>query len=96
MPNVLSPRDLVNRPDNMDGTVLSSSKIGTIAKKVKRGKTEEDTRQLIMERCMLRGTNVRYCKSILGIIAITMSLNYCLTWLDSTCIKIMCMNRTRT
>ena len=25
MPNVLSPRDLVSRPDNMDETVLSSS-----------------------------------------------------------------------
>ena len=25
MPNVLSPRDLVPRPDNMDETVLSSS-----------------------------------------------------------------------
>ena len=24
MPNVLSPRDLVSRPDNMDETVLSS------------------------------------------------------------------------
>ena len=29
-------------------------------------KTEEDSRQLIMKRCMLRGTNVRYCKSVLG------------------------------
>ena len=25
MPNVLSPRDLVSRPENMDETVLSSS-----------------------------------------------------------------------
>ena len=25
VPNVLSPRDLVSRPDNMDKTVLSSS-----------------------------------------------------------------------
>ena len=25
VPNVLSPRDLVSRPDNMDETVLSSS-----------------------------------------------------------------------
>ena len=25
MPNVLSPRDLVSRPDNVDKTVLSSS-----------------------------------------------------------------------
>ena len=25
MPNVLSPRDLVSRPDNMDKTVISSS-----------------------------------------------------------------------
>ena len=25
VPNVLSPRDLVTRPDNMDETVLSSS-----------------------------------------------------------------------
>ena len=33
-------------------------------------KTEEDSRQLIMKRCMLRGTNVRYCKSVSGIIAI--------------------------
>ena len=34
-------------------------------------KTEEDTRQLMMKRCMLRATNVRYCKSVLVIIAIT-------------------------
>ena len=35
-------------------------------------KIEEDSsRQLIMKRCMLRGTNLRYCKSISGIIAIT-------------------------
>ena len=34
-------------------------------------RTEEDSRQLIMKRCMLRGTNVRYSKSVLGIIAIT-------------------------
>ena len=34
-------------------------------------KTEEDGRQLMMKRCVLRGTNVRYCKSISGIIAIT-------------------------
>ena len=27
-PNVLSPRDLVSRPDNMDETVLSSSHVG--------------------------------------------------------------------
>ena len=25
VPNVLSPRDLVSRPDNMDETILSSS-----------------------------------------------------------------------
>ena len=25
VPNVLSPRDLVSRPDNMDKTILSSS-----------------------------------------------------------------------
>ena len=25
----------------------------------------------MMKRCMLRGTNLRYCKSVLGIIAIT-------------------------
>ena len=34
-------------------------------------KTEEDSRHMKIKRCMLRGTNVRYCKSILGIIAIT-------------------------
>ena len=28
VPNVLSPRDLVSRPDNMNKTVLSSSKKG--------------------------------------------------------------------
>ena len=27
VPNVLSPRDLVSRPDNMDETVLSSEKV---------------------------------------------------------------------
>ena len=27
VPNVLSPRDLVSRPDNMDETVLSSSSV---------------------------------------------------------------------
>ena len=27
MPNVLSPRDLVSRPDNMDETVVSSSMV---------------------------------------------------------------------
>ena len=27
VPNVLSPRDLVSRPDNMDKTVLSSEKL---------------------------------------------------------------------
>ena len=27
VPNVLSPRDLVSRPDNMDDTVLSSSSV---------------------------------------------------------------------
>ena len=27
-------------------------------------KTEEDSRQLIMKRCMLRGTNVRYLKEL--------------------------------
>ena len=31
-------------------------------------KTEEDSRQMIMRRCMLHGTNVRYFKSILGLI----------------------------
>ena len=36
VPNVLSPRDLVSRPHNMDETVLSSSKIGIIEKGVKR------------------------------------------------------------
>ena len=30
VPNVLSPRDLVSRPDNMDETVLSSSNIHII------------------------------------------------------------------
>ena len=34
-------------------------------------KTGEDSSQLIMKRCMLRGTNVRYCKIVLGIIGIT-------------------------
>ena len=29
-------------------------------------KTEEESGQLIMKRCMLRGTYVRYCKSVLG------------------------------
>ena len=33
-------------------------------------KTEEESRQLMMKRCMLRGTNVRYYKGVLGIIAI--------------------------
>ena len=33
-------------------------------------KTEEDSRQLIMKRRMLRGTNVMYSKNVLGIIAI--------------------------
>ena len=28
MPNVLSPRDLVSRPDNMDKTVQSSCQLG--------------------------------------------------------------------
>ena len=31
MPNVLSPRDLVSRPDNMDKTVLSSKKFPSSA-----------------------------------------------------------------
>ena len=46
-------------------------KIGIIEKRRQTVKTEEDTRQLIMRWCMLRGTNVRYFKSILGIIPIT-------------------------
>ena len=29
VPNVLRPRDLVTRPDNMDETVLSSSSVAT-------------------------------------------------------------------
>ena len=31
-------------------------------------KTEDDSRQMIMKRCMLRGTNVRYCYSGSGIV----------------------------
>ena len=34
-------------------------------------KTEKDSRQMIMKRCMFLGTNVRHCKSAIGIIAIT-------------------------
>ena len=47
-------------------------KIGFIVKEV-----EEDTctRQLIMKRCMLRGTKVRYCKNVLGINAIKLRAN---------------------
>ena len=32
-------------------------------------KNEEDGRQLIVKRCIIRDTNVRYCKEISGIIA---------------------------
>ena len=40
VPNVLSPRDLVFRPDNMDETV-PHTKIGITAKEVKRGRLKK-------------------------------------------------------
>ena len=69
VPNALSPRDLVFRPDNMDETVPHTENwhYGERSQTVK---TEEDGWQLMMKRCLLRGTNVRYCKGVPGIIAI--------------------------
>ena len=34
VPNVLSPRDLVSRPDNMDETILSSSGVFFLSKTI--------------------------------------------------------------
>ena len=48
VPNVLSPRDLVFRPDNMDETVPHEN--WHYCKRRQTVKTEEARRQLIMKR----------------------------------------------
>ena len=53
-------------------------KIGIFCERSQTVKTEEDSSQLMMKGCMLRCTNVRYCKGFLGIIAIPRHLNS--TW----------------
>ena len=57
MPNVLSSRDLVSRPDNMDKTVLTYTNIRVLIKNICRNATEFIS-TMILERLQYHYVNV--------------------------------------